>query len=133
MSAFVVGNKHISAMLQVMGTCYPGDCCSYYWQGERHYVNGKSREVGQILVDENYRSVNYRYSENGEPEEFAPDYTVRTLSPVEVIKACDCYLYQSCETPDWKETEAYAIVRMIRERAIRRLPGYEKAEWGISS
>ncbi len=58
-------------------------------------------------------------------------YTARHYLPVEIIKACDCYDYQSCETPDWKDTEAYAIMQMLRKRAIYSLPGYEEAAWEI--
>ena len=130
MSAFIVGNKHISAMMQAASPRYPGDTVSYYWNDEPHYFGGHSQEIGQKLVDENYRSVNYRYNEDTQPETFK-NIPQRRFSPVELIKACDCYNYQSCETPDWKETEAYAIMQMLRERAIDNLPGYSEAAWQI--
>jgi len=88
-------------------------------------------EQGQALVDQNYRSVNHRYHEDAEPYQFRWRPFLPRLSPVEIIKACNCYRYQSCETPDFKETEAYAIMTALRERAIIHLPGYEEAAWEI--
>jgi hypothetical protein len=131
MSAFIVGNKHISAMLQASQRIrYAGDGASYRWNGQSYYFNGNRQEIGQKLVDENYRSVNHRYGENERPHEFKMEYLPR-FSAVQIIKACDCYNYQTCETPDWKETEAYAISQALRERAIDLLPGYDEAEWAI--
>ena len=125
MSAFVVSDEHISGMLQVAA----GDPLYYYWGNEPHYVYDVEK-AGQILVDENYRSVNHRYSENDPPHEYRRA-AVRNLSMLEIIKLCNSYSYQSCETNDWGQTEAYAIVDSLRERAIRRLPGYEDANWSI--
>jgi hypothetical protein len=118
MSAYVVSKAHIDAMLSSM---------SPYTRSR----NGNNMNaIGQKLVNQNYRSVNYRYHEHDEPEVYR--FKLRMpLKPVEVIKACDCYAYQSCETPDWEDTEAYKICRQIREDAIHRLPGYEEAPWGI--
>ena len=132
MSAFIVGNKHINAMLKAASlNRYPGDGAHYYWNGESYYFNGNSHIIGQKLVDENYRSVNYRYTEQEEPEQFKSMVLHAEYTPVQIIKACDCYNYQSCETPDWRETEAYAIMTALRERAIDMLPGYDEADWNI--
>ena len=131
MSAFVVSNKHITAILNSTSPRYPGDSFYYYYQGEPRYVNGRKEEIGALLLAENIRSVNYYYNEQDTYEQFKLDLSVRPLTPVEIIKACDCYYYQACETPDWKDTEAYAIIDTIRERAINNLPGYDEAPWEI--
>ena len=111
---------------------HPGDGARYYWNDECRYFNGNSQDIGQKLVDENFRSVNYRYTEQVEPEQFKLMVLLRTkYTPVAIIKACDCYNYQSCETRDWQETEAYAIMTALRERAIDMLPGYDEADWNI--
>lgn len=132
MSAFVVGNKHISAMLQAAErNRYAGDGPAYRWNGTYHYFRGHLQEIGQKLVDENYRSVNYRYDEDKKPHIFKKQSYMPNISAVQIIKACACYNYQTCETPDWRETEAYAIVQALRERAIDMLPDYDEAEWVI--
>lgn len=131
MSAFVLDNKHINVIMSAAAPRYPGDGFSYYWQGQRHYSGGRTQEIGQKLVDENFRSVNYRYNKAEQPYTFLNIVLRRVYSPVEVIKACNCYNYQACETPDWKDTEARAIVHALRKRAIRQLEGYDEAAWAI--
>jgi hypothetical protein len=130
MSAFVVSNKHISALVKAAHCSYPGNGPYYYWHNESHFFLGNLEDIGQKLVDENLRSVNYRYDEQECPEPFiltpTPDYPLAAL-----LKACDCYEYQACETPDWRDTEAWAILDAIRSNIISRLPGYEEAEWHI--
>ena len=130
MSAFIVSNEHVSAMMQAARKSYPDDMASYYWNEERCYFNADSQEAGQILVDENFRSVNCRYDENTLPDTYA--YSApRSYTGVEILKAIACYEYQSCETDDWKESEAYAIAKALESRAIRMIPGYNAAEWCI--
>ena len=51
------------------------------------------------------------------------------LPPVSILKMCDCWEYQSCETDDWEQTPAYKLLNAIRRAAIRSLPGYEDAPW----
>ncbi len=134
MSAFILGNDHISVMLQ-SGSKYVSLPEDYYWQSERYTITGREQEVGTKLINENYRSVNYRYEHCDEfPLDVKPfqwNMCLRKRTPVELIKACDCYSYQTCECPDWTETEAYAIVEALREAAINSLPGYDEAEWSI--
>lgn len=129
MSAHLVSEKNIHALVNY-GSRREYGSIPKYWFGEWKEINPQS--AGQILWNENNRSVNFRYDEQ-EPD---PVYTFRpapfqNYTAVQIIKACDCLDYQSCETDDWKNTEAYAILHMIRERAIHALPGYEEAAWGI--
>jgi hypothetical protein len=131
MSAFIVGDEHISAMLKAANLCGPGGGRSYYWNGEGTAFLSNIQVIGQKLVDENYRSVNSRYESDNEPRQFTRKIFNRKIEPVEIIKACDCYIYQSCESPDWQESEAYAIVQVLREMAIKALPGYNEAQWEV--
>lgn len=151
MSAFVVSKSHIDALIQVaLGT--PGRWVT--WRGTSGYVFNANRthcqldhtcleSVGSMLFAENYRSVEYRYpNETREtlgsdclPEEYGglpgPAYRRPTLSPVAALKALSCYEYQSCECPDWEETEAYRFCQALRAYLIPLLPGWEEAEWSV--
>lgn len=167
MSAFVVSTDHIDAMISagLEGRFE----LSWYWDGERHCLNrGNADEVGSMLLSENVRSVEYRYSppgreaiygdgfESGEDFNLPGTYVAETIaegieaisvpqwmtpysykqprrrfSPVEILKAIDCFDYQSCETGDWRETEAYAFCQSLRDDMIGRLPGYSDAAWSI--
>lgn len=108
--------------------------------------------TGQLLLDQNVRSVTARYPDETPdtlpgPADLARVHEYEYRHPLEracdlatglpkeawVIRACDCWRYQSCETADHEETAAWAVVDAIREDAINSLvdkvaPG---APWGI--
>ena len=87
--------------------------------------------VGAILLAENRRSVDYRYRED-EIEEVYTHGPSRLRHSVEVLKAIDCYEYQSCETPDWAQSEAHQFCQALRGLLIGQLPGYDEADsWPI--
>ena len=46
------------------------------------------------------------------------------LDALVILKACDGFDYQACETDDYEQSVACCIVNAIRGYAIRRLPGY---------
>lgn len=129
MSAYIVSNKHINVLVgYVLPDRYTPH---YYFNGESKVFEPKA--AGNILFAENARSVAYRY--NGRTE--VGGYTYRRIASaahytgVQILKALDGYEYQACETPDWEKSEAFAICKMIRALTIRRLPGYEQADWEI--
>jgi hypothetical protein len=94
-------------------------------------------EVGQMLVKENYDSVHHMYEGSNQiikPVMDEPYMFSRVLSkidPVQVLKAIDCYEYQSCEHPQWLESESRVFCQSLRARAINRLPGYDEAAWEV--
>ncbi len=71
--------------------------------------------------------------EHGDPHiyEFKP-YT-HPIDPIQVIKACDCYDYQACETDEYERSMAADYIRQIRSMAISDLPGWDEAHWEIPS
>jgi len=120
MSAFVVSDFHINAIVNEAernNWLYPSD---YY----------TSKKAAQILHAENARSVNHRYNEH-EKHPFTWKPNTRQLSKMEIFSSLDCLEYQFCETDDYHQTEAYKLVTMIRKAAIRSLPGYDDAGWGL--
>lgn len=58
--------------------------------------------IGQILLEQNYRSVNYRYREDEVAPAFRPSN--RSYSLGEMLGCCRNYDYQACETPDYGDT-----------------------------
>jgi len=95
--------------------------------------------VANILRDENIRSVKHRYQDCS-PDELPGHSGTAPLNfdqgqpipdPITILKACDCLEYQSCETGDWQESLACEVLNMIRKAAIKELPGYDDAPWGI--
>lgn len=149
MSAYVVDRPHIAFLVEAAHSraLDPGHYggISWYHNTHLHTLNYSDHEraakVGQMLWDENVRSVQHRYPECSDdlPGEIGCDFQygehVRPqspITPVAVLKACDGYEYQACETDDWSESEAHAFLQGLRSRAISMLPGYEDAEWAIT-
>lgn len=127
MSAYVVSMTHIDFLVT-----FAIRECDDVAQVSR-YV-GRASEIGQVLLNENYRSVNFKYSEQSE----VPPYRYRVYSGLHgftaanVIKACQHFDHQACETSDYEVTEAARIVDAIRQRAFDLIPGYDAAPWGIN-
>jgi hypothetical protein len=133
MSAFIVNKEHIDALVNYMVAHKVS-----YWTGNNrvNVTRFNAEEIGRILLDENVRSVNHRYSRISEYEKevasaYSFAFSYRQLSPVQIIKAVHCLDYQSCETDDWETTLAYKICQAILRTACYNLPGYEQAQWGV--
>lgn len=134
MSAFLVNDHHINSLLT-----YANRERLYFWNNTTNqradfaHVD-ELQHFAEVLQAENLRSLNARYGDPVlEPSiNFEFVYQLR-LSPVEVIKACDCYDYQACETADYRQTLAADIIDLIRTHAIRALPGYDEADWELRS
>ena len=129
MSAYVVSDAHINALV----AWAVAKQVSYYWNGRRRDIQGDEQRIASVLYAENVRSVNARYRENETANGFryVRKATDTKREPVAIIKACHCYSYQACETDDWQQSEAFAVVESINDMAQRNLPGYDAAEWGI--
>ncbi|QRM34895.1 hypothetical protein [Microvirga sp. VF16] len=96
-------------------------------------------QLGKILWAENARSVNYLDALLGHGSNPALDEIVGfygfeyrpNLCPTVVSKALVSYEHQACECPDYPETVAYDFASRLARRLIKKLPGWEKAPWGI--
>ena len=101
--------------------------------------------AGTELWAENHRSVDYRYDEHSQPAEYAPPTAEVLLDSVAVVKAIDCYVYQSSEHPGWTGSRADRFCRRLRTAAMAGLPleawtpgatgtypvGWARVPWGI--
>lgn len=115
MSVYVVEKSDIALIVEFAG------------QNQRSGRIGLS-ELGQLLWDENVKSVNYRYNESNQ----APRYVhqpVAGIQPMAVLKKIHCLEYQSCEHPEWEKSHAASILKQLERLVIRQLPGYAEAAW----
>jgi hypothetical protein len=133
MSAFVVSKRHIDAMVTAALDGRHGMNLTWFGaDGTRHEVTlATATETGAMLWATNVESVNYRYNDN-EP---LLDYSFEShdVPPVWVLKAIDCYEYQSCEHDGWKGSDASLFAEALRRHVVGMLPGYENAPWGIEA
>ena len=136
MSAYIVSHSLIDAVLTIAvheNGSYGGPRYRKTKDSSVEITEGNATEIGRVLLAENERSVMHRYPGGtlddmpGKIGERSANYYFkpRKAEPVAVLKALDCLDYQSCETDDWQESEAFRVVAAIRDHAISRLPGYE--------
>lgn len=98
-------------------------------------------DVGQMLTDECVRSVMDLYPDTRDgaalpgPAEphwqrvYRYERPAYRLTAVEGLSAIDCYEYQSCEHPGWKQSEPRRFCEALRRALIGHLPGYAEAGW----
>ena len=139
MSAYLVEPNHIrflvESALYVAGRV-ESPVFAWWNDGERSELSvTNATEVGQMLWDENRRSLSYRYPDHEDDWKLdvylhRPAGLFFKPSPAEVLKSADCYAYQSCEHPEWSASSAYAFITMLCKRAYTLTPGYEAAPWG---
>lgn len=163
MSAYVVSREHIDYLVTagldlVVGYRRHLGPMSWYHpqptrqtpitelQHMRHELRfgDEAHRVGQLLVDENVRSVLHRYpdcmdggSVPGPCDEYwKGEYrfsrSTRSLDPVAVLKAVHGYRYQACEHDGWEVSEAHAFCEALEALAIQSLPGYDEADWEVT-
>lgn len=144
MSAFVVDRDVIRYLVTAATALQPRDCIRWYWSDGTFELHGGDYErataVGNMLWQENLRSVRHRYPNEPDSElpgpcdeTFVYDHSAWTetlIEPVQVLKAIACLRYQACEHPEWEASEAFAFLRSLEQAAIACLPGYERAAWG---
>lgn len=154
MSAYMVDREHIAYLLdaamsvEVLGN----GSHSLHWfnpqSGECEQLRvadyHRAAEVGQMLWNENRKSIEARYPDTVDdfcataPGTVGETYVYgehagnpfAAVDVVQVLKACDCFAYQSCEHKGWKGSNARAFIESMRAQCIARLPGYAEAEWG---
>ena len=121
MSAFIVNDTHLSAIVR------------YACRNNIGRVPGQEQETIDLLHAENVKSVNYRYKENTPLTGTVYNAFATELTPIEVIKACQCLDYQSYEHPGWGESAACRLLKAIQHHAITNIQGYDAAAWEIEA
>jgi hypothetical protein len=76
----------------------------------------KSGTYGFITDDTGSRVLSFSFNDDGGP----------------MIKLCHHYAYQACEHDGWEASDARKLVDAIEAHAVRHLPGYDDAPWGVS-
>ena len=110
-----------------------------YWSHDDHKSRYLSPDdavnataVGQMLLDANTESVNVRYNETDLATPYPHHIPVPGYfwDPVQVLKSCACYRYQTEQSPGYLHSEAEAFIRALEQKAISTLKGYGQAKWG---
>jgi hypothetical protein len=147
MSAWICSDLHINTLAAYAAR----HAIKFVHKGEHISCALHPQSIATMLLAENYRSVNARYSETesatiayvAEPE--LPD-------PYGMLKLVDCYDYQACECEDYDTTMACAFVKAVEAfiestvscplkkggdpihttvERMRKTPAYDGAPWGV--
>ena len=131
MSAYIVSNETINCIVNGM-------------IDNRVIATMSAQEVGQLLLDQNYRSVNYRYKEDDKPHKFEFErkgvaleiggtpvlYSADEMYTDSQVYGCvSCWKYQSCEDPNHESSWAWKYVRDLEYKLIEK--AYPDAPWGL--
>ena len=127
MSAFLCSDYHLSALAY-----YATRGARHALHTDGHYWNDPA-DVFRELRAENVKSVAYRYREDAESMGEGQLAGHIDIAPLVAIKACHCLAYQSCEHPEWEGSRAKKLLDLIETTAIRELPGYDAAPWGLDA
>lgn len=125
MSAFLVSETHLNVIVSYFVGLGRDDGLWFGLKGEYAYLTRENApDVAQALYDENIRSVNHRYNEQSSDYLFSFTY-IRDAKYIykvgEIAKALDCLEYQSCETDDYHNTDAWAIVCAMRKHLLSQV------------
>jgi len=138
MSAFMVNKDHIDLLVSA---AVNWRCLDFYRANQfpgapdKHDVD----QVGTALWAENARSLTAAYGKRGCNEmagdQYRTGYRYRDLQvrgganyAVTILKACNCFDYQACETDDYHSTWAAKWIDNLRGHALHKLPGYDEAD-----
>lgn len=149
MSAYLVGSEHIDLLVSAtFALPYPP-----YFEATKgvlvrtdvaatptdHGAVGPD-QLGQALWEENMASLLYRYPQDKVAD--YPDYVAgyrwrkvpaRLYDWVTVVKAIQCYHYQSCEHPGWRTSPSCLFTYELLTRTVTQYaPGIQDApawEW----
>lgn len=146
MSAYICNPEHFG----ILAAYAAQNCCVIReWDRTTHADNAilEAQRVARCLANENIRSVAYRYPssesgsrpgphlKDGDIVEAAAIYArhfiehPQKLNSAQIIKLCDCLDYQSCETDDWPQTQAYRQLQSIKSTVIEGPVGYYHGGW----
>lgn len=134
MSCFIVDQEHLRVMVHAAVHPYRlAGCLSAsreslcYVTPDKKFVQASddnAGELGQMLLDANVMSVNDRY---GDDDLFAYSHGTprERWSPIEVIQACQCYMYQACEWEKWEGSEAERFTLELVNMMTRLLNAHQ--------
>lgn len=125
MSAFIVNDYHINALVSY-GIAHKAQL--YTKDGWEYFNEDTAWALASRLYRANVCSVNRRYGERTRTTGFRfQSVDVSGLTAADIVKACDCLEYQSCEVGTWERSRARKTLQAIREEAVRALAAGSQA------
>jgi len=157
MSAYLVNPEQLGIMVSVFGNesqYADKDSCNYYENQIDDLADANLMSIGRryegvetsrmkteekIRVCEKWLSIGYgEYLVRAYKafESCQADHMgkwKKHTNPVQILKYCRNYAYQSCEFDGWKKSAGHRVMDWVSGRAMDKLEGYEEALWGYES
>lgn len=138
MSAYIVSNNHVNVIVSWF-VDYRHDYQLWYeLNGQYGYMGQEeAAAVADCLYNQNVRSVNDRYSEQTDNESYRFKYITNAknaYSLAEIAGAIDGLEYQSCESDDYHQTDAYKILTSMRKELLKKVQSRDLGDnttWSI--
>ena len=136
MSAYIVSDETVSVIVKAFEVYKVNYIGEGYNEFKIDNLDKKRQAIGQSLLNQNYKSVNYRYREYDEPHKFRfTDINLMVNGKLDkglIVGCIDCYNYQACETEDYWQSHIYHSLRWLKDKILDQYikqDGFEKS-WG---
>ena len=114
MSAYIVETNEIATLAASIALVLGDNISPNYFD--------TASQCADILHSENVISWNYRYKDNTAPEaiNITAEHieTAKNWTLAEQFEAINCLVYQSCEHPEYKDSNAFKILARYRSECI---------------
>ena len=120
MSAFIVNNETISVLVEGF-IQYGIDYHANNYKAPKGWIIDLAEvrnAIGQSLLDQNYKSVNYRYNEDVKTPKF--EYVPVNIDEGTIYGCIKCYEYQACETNDYFESDIHESFKRLQNEMLER-------------
>ena len=132
MSAYIVNDETVSVIVKAFEiyniTHYSSDC--------NEFIEKKRQAIGQRLVNQNYRSVNYRYIDQMTPHKFEfTDINLMVNGKLDtglIVGCIDCYEYESSENKEYYGSSIQYWLKSLKNAILKQYikqDGFE-ISWG---
>ena len=125
MSAYIVSDNQINVIVSWFMDYRKDNQLWYELNGQYGYMDNEvAPVVAQVLYSQNVHSVNDRYTEQtgDESYKFKPITNAKqAYSLAEIAGAIDGLEYQSCESDDYHQTDAYKLITSMRKHLLKKV------------
>lgn len=157
MSAYIITEKnaaYLGALANQLAIESHGSSIHIYWKDSKGnklefelkaHDHKKCAEFATILWQENVKSVNFRYREATNVEDYKisvklidesviKNFSTRSMTILERIQAQNavhCFDYQACEHPEYEKSLANAFVLYVDSIIFSISPEAQEIKWGF--
>ena len=126
-SCFIVENEQIDCIITAR---LSGRDTELSKIGDKTLCN-ELTEIGHMLLDENVKAFNIRYSHNP-VQKVDYEFHMRPCDPLQALKYILCLKYQYSEYADCDRSQAWMWLSEAEDCIIHKLPGYDECNWSYS-